>query len=242
MVDTIFLQDCLEGMKAIPTGSVDLILTDLPYGTTKNKWDNVIPFDALWTAYERIIKEHGAIILFGSGRFTAELMLSNTKLWRYNLIWEKTTPTGFLNAKKMPLRCHEDILVFYKGLPTYNPCMTLGKRKVATAKHKRNSKHGESYGDYRAVSYDSNMRYPRSVLHFSTDKQKSALHPTQKPVALLEYLIRTYTNEGDLVLDSCMGVGSTCVAAIRANRHYIGFETNEQYFNLARLRLNELKG
>lgn len=231
--------DCLELLKNIPAGSVDMILCDLPYGISRNKWDTIIPFDALWNAYERVIKENGAIVLFGSGRFTAELIVSNSKLWRYNLVWEKTTPTGFLNAKKMPLRCHEDVLVFYKALPTYNPCMTQGERKVSTAKHKRNSKHGDSYGDYDAVSYDSDKRYPRSVLHFSTDKQKSALHPTQKPVALLEYLVKTYTNPGEMVLDSCMGSGSTGVACVNTERRFIGIEIDKQYFGIAKERIED---
>lgn len=231
--------DCLELMQCIPDGSVDMVLCDLPYGTTRNKWDNVIPFESLWAAYERIIKKNGAIILFGSGCFTAKLILSNLQLWRYNLVWEKTTTTGFLNAKKMPLRCHEDIVVFYKALPTYNPCMTQGKRKVSTAVHKRNSKHGDSYGDYRAVSYDSDVRYPRSVLLFPTDKQKCSLHPTQKPVALLEYLVKTYTNPGDLVLDNCMGSGSTGVACVNTGRRFIGMELDQGYFDIAQKRINE---
>lgn len=237
-IDLIY-GDCLEIMKDIPDGIVDMVLCDLPYGTTRNKWDSVIPFSDLWEQYKRIVKENGAIVLFGSGRFTADLIHSNANMWRYNLIWEKTTPTGFLNANKMPLRCHEDLVVFYKALPVYNPCKTNGKRKVSTASHRRNSKTGESYGAYKATTYDSAERYPRSVLHFSTDKQKCSLHPTQKPVALLEYLIKTYTNEGALVLDNCMGSGSTGVACVNTFRRFIGIELDREYFDIAKRRIEQ---
>lgn len=229
--------DCLELMKGIPDGSIDMVLCDLPYGNTRNSWDKQIDMVALWEQYGRIVKPAGAIVLFGSGRFTAELMQSNARDWRYNMIWEKTTPTGFLNAKRMPLRCHEDILVFYRKLPTYHPIMSNGVRKVSTAAHKRNSKSGSSYGKYKATTYDSGKRYPRSVLHFATDKQKSALHPTQKPVSLLEYLVRTYTNPGDLVLDNCMGSGSTGVACVNSGRRFIGMELEKQYFDIAKERI-----
>lgn len=231
--------DCLELMKGIPDGSVDMVLCDLPYGNTRNSWDVKIDIATLWDQYRRIVKTTGAILLFGSGRFTAELMQSNPKEWRYNLIWEKTTPTGFLNAKRMPLRCHEDILVFYRQPPCYNPIMTKGIRKVSSAEHKRNSKIGSSYGKYKTTSYDSNIRYPRSVLHFSTDKQKSALHPTQKPVALLEFLIRMYTDENNLVLDNCMGSGSTGVACLRTGRKFIGMELDDKYFQIAQERIRK---
>lgn len=222
-------------MKELPDESIDMILCDLPYGqTARNKWDVVIPFDALWQEYGRIIKKSGAIVLFANGMFTADLMKSKPNLWRYNLIWQKTQPTGFLNAKRMPLRSHEDICVFYKTLPTYNPQKTTGhERKVSSAKHKVHSKKTTNYGEHGLSAYDSTERYPRSILTFAKDTQKSALHPTQKPVALLEWLIRTYTNEGDVVLDNCMGVGSTCKAAINTRRHYIGFELDEEIFAIA---------
>lgn len=230
--------DCLELMKTIPDKSIDMILCDLPYGTTRNRWDVIIPFDDLWRQYNRIIKENGAIVLFGSGMFTANMILSNHRMWRYNLVWEKTTVTGFLNAKKMPLRQHEDICVFYKKLPTYNPQKTAGhKRKVSLAKHKVSCKKTTNYGEHELTSYDSTERYPTSILKFATDKQKSALHPTQKPVALLEYLIKTYTNKGDLVLDSCMGSGSTGVACFNTGRNFIGYECDENYFEIAKKRL-----
>lgn len=228
-------------MDEIPDGFIDMILSDLPFGqTARNKWDTVIPFDRLWRQYDRIVKKSGAIVLFANGMFTADLMKSKPKLWRYNLIWQKTQPTGFLNAKRMPLRSHEDICVFYKRLPTYNPQKTKGhERKISSAKHKANSKKTTNYGEYGLSTYDSTERYPRSVITFSKDSQKSALHPTQKPIALLEYLIRTYTNEGDIVLDNCMGSGSTCVAAINTNREYIGFELDRGYFEIAKSRIQE---
>lgn len=234
--------DCLELMKNIPDGSVDMILCDLPYGTTDCKWDNVIPFEPLWEQYKRVINPNGAVVLFGSGMFTALLMCSNKKMWKYNLIWEKTTPTGFLNAKIMPLRTHEDICVFCVGKTKYNPQKTAGhKRKVSTAEHKRNCKETEDYGKHGLTTYDSTERYPRSVLKFKTDKQKCALHPTQKPVALLEYLIRTYTNEGETVLDNCMGSGSTGVACVKTGRKFIGIELDEKYFDIAKNRIEEAK-
>lgn len=233
--------DCLELMKNIPDSSIDMILCDLPYGQTqRNKWDVIIPLIPLWEQYERIIKSNGAIVLFSNGMFTARLMTSNEFMWKYNLIWEKTQPTGFLNAKKMPLRSHEDICVFYKKTPVYNPQKTAGhKRKISTAKHKRECKNTSNYGEHGLTTYDSTERYPRSVLKFAKDIQKSSLHPTQKPVALLEYLVKTYTNEGDLVLDNCMGSGSTGVACVNINRNFIGIELDENYFNVAKNRIEE---
>lgn len=232
--------DCLELMNNIPDGSVDMILCDLPYGTTACKWDVAIPFEPLWDHYKRVIKKNGAIVLFGSGMFTAMLMQSNQKMWKYNLIWEKTTPTGFLNAKIMPLRTHEDICVFCKRKTTYNPQKTFGhKRKVSTAEQKRNCAETEVYGKHNPSTYDSTERYPRSVLKFKTDKQKCACHPTQKPVALLEYLIRTYTNNGCVVLDSCMGSGSTGVASVNTGRDFIGIELDAEYFRIAKQRIED---
>lgn len=238
-MNTIICQDCLVGMRDVPSHSVDLIFTDLPYGiTARNKWDTVIPFDLLWAEWKRIIKDHGAIILFASGMFTADLMASNRSWWRYNLIWHKTTPTGFLNANRMPLRAHEDLCVFYKHLPTYHPQKTYGHaRKVSTAHHKRNSKATTNYGEYTVSTYDSTERYPTSVLTFKTDKQKSALHPTQKPLALCEYIIRTYTNEGDVVCDCCTGSGSIPVACIQANRNFIAFEIDVDMAGIAQSRI-----
>ena len=232
--------DCLELMNNIPDKSVDAIITDLPYQQTqRNKWGVMIPFEPLWKQYKRVIKDSGAIILFANGIFTAELMMSNKGMWRYNLIWEKTQPTGFLNAKKMPLRNHEDICVFYKKLPTYNPQMTTGhKRKVSKAEHKINCKNTTDYGDHGLTTYDSTERYPKSVWRFAKDVQKSALHPTQKPVALIEELIKTYTNPGDVILDSCMGSGTTGVAAKNLGRRFIGIEKEQKYFEIAKERIN----
>ena len=237
-INKIYFEDCLEGMKKIDDKSIDMILCDLPYEVTKNKWDVIIPFISLWKQYERIIKDRGAIILFGQNKFSAKLMLSNEKLHRYNLIWEKTSPTGFLNANRMPLRTHEDILIFYKKLSTYNPQKTFdNKRKVSTANHKRNSKVTTDYGKHQLHSYDSTERFPTSILKFKTDKQIISLHPTQKPVSLFEYLIKTYTNENDLVLDNCMGSGTTAIACINTHRNFIGFENNEKYFEIANKRI-----
>lgn len=218
-----------------------MILCDLPYGiTARNKWDTVLPLDTLWEQYNRIIKEHGMILLFADGLFMADLMNSNKKMWRYNLIWHKTTPTGFLNANRMPLRAHENICCFYKKLPVYNPQKTTGhQRKTSTANQKRNCIKTLDYGEHNLTTYDSTERFPTSVLTFSTDKQKCALHPTQKPVALLEWLIKTYTNEGMTVLDNCMGSGSTAVACVNTNRNFIGMELDENYFEIAKERIDK---
>lgn len=232
--------DCLELMKDIPDGSIDMILCDLPYQITRNDWDLMLPFERLWHQYCRIIKENGAIVLFSSGRFTSVLVNSNPAIWRYNLVWKKTTPTGFLNANRQPLRIHEDICVFYKKQPIYNPQKTTGhKRKVSTAEHKRHSKKTSNYGEHGLHSYDSTERFPTSVLTFATDKQRTALHPTQKPVALLEYLVRTYTNPGDSVLDNCMGSGSAGVACVNTGRKFIGIELDKGFFDIAVNRTTE---
>ncbi len=231
--------DCLELMDDILDKSIDAIITDLPYGQkSRNKWDSIIPFELLWKQYKRIIKDNGAIVLFGNGMFTAELMLSNKSMWRYNLIWEKTQPTGFLNAKKMPLRNHEDICVFYKKLPTYNPQKTIGHiRKVSKAEHKVGCKNTTDYGEYGLTTYDSTERYPKSVWKFAKDIQKSALHPTQKPVALIEEIIKTYTNEGDILLDSCAGSMTTGIATINTNRKVICIEKDKEIFEIGRNRV-----
>jgi DNA modification methylase len=241
-LNRIYQRDCLEGMAMIPDKSIDMILCDLPYGTTRNKWDSVIDLEKLWALYERIIKDDGAIVLTAQTPFDKVLGASNLQLLRYEWIWEKTSPTGHLNAKKMPMKAHENILVFYKKLPTYNPQKTTGHlRKVSLASHKTNCEKSTNYNDYGLSSYDSTERYPRSVQVFPTDKQKEALHPTQKPVALFEYLIRTYTNEGDIVLDNCMGSGTTAVAATRLNRNFIGFERESEYVRIANHRLESVQ-
>jgi len=188
----------------------------------------------LWTHYKRIIKDNGVVILFANGMFTADLMTSNRTMWKYNLIWEKTQPTGFLNAKKMPLRSHEDICIFYKKPPTYNPQKTTGHtRKVSRAEHKTGCKSTLDYGEHGLTTYDSTERYPKSVWKFAKDIQKSALHPTQKPLALIEELIKTYTNEGDFVVDSCMGSGTCGVACKNLNRRYLGIEKDKEIYSIA---------
>jgi DNA modification methylase len=238
-LNRIYQRDCIEGMSLIPEKSIDMVLCDLPYGTTRNKWDSVINLQLLWEQYERIIKDNGAIVLTAQTPFDKVLGASNLQLLRYEWIWEKTSATGHLNAKKMPMKAHENILVFYKKLPPYNPQKTIGHpRKVSLAKHKINCEKSTNYNDYGLSSYDSTERYPRSVQVFATDKQKEALHPTQKPVALFEYLIRTYTNEGDTVLDNCIGSGTTAVACVRTKRNFIGFETERDYVEIANQRLD----
>lgn len=230
--------DCLTMMRQIPDASVDMVLADPPFGITRNAWDKELPLSELWEELRRVIKPNGAIVLHASGIFTAKLMLSAADIWRYNLVWHKTTPTGFLNANRMPLRAHEDICVFYGALPIYRPQKTVGHaRKVSTALHKRNCRKSECYGDYRATSYDSTERFPTSVLTFPTDKQRGAFHGTQKPVALEEWLIRAYTDPGDTVLDFCMGSGTTGVACRNAGRRFIGIEKDPDIFQIAAKRI-----
>lgn len=225
--------DCLELMKNIPDESIDMILCDLPYGTTKNKWDSVIPLEELWMQYKRIIKDDGAIALFSQMPFTASLVNSNIKMFRYEWIWEKDNGTGFLNANKMPLKIHENIEIFYKKTPVYNPQMRTGFKPYKTFTGRKTT----NYGDFDRVETKSNgERYPIDIIKFKKD---SGLHPTQKPVALLEYLIKTYTNEGDVVLDNCMGSGSTGVACINTDRNFIGIELDEKYFNIAKERIEK---
>ena len=229
-------------MKNIPEKSIDLILCDLPYGTTRNKWDSVIPFEPLWEQYLRIIKDNGCIALFADGLFMSDLMKSQQKLWKYNLVWNKVLTSGFLNANRQPLRQHEVICIFYKKQPTYNPQKVLGKLNHSKGKKKecKNNNYGEfGFVDNREVL--GNLKHPTSILEFSKPHPSKTQHPTQKPVALLEYLIRTYTNEGDVVLDNCMGSGSTCVACVNTNRHYIGFEKEPKYFDIACQRLDEVE-
>lgn len=231
--------DCLELMKDIPDKSVDCIITDLPYGTTQCKWDTIIPFEPLWKQYNRIIKDNGAIVLFGTEPFSSHLRLSNLKNYKYDWIWDKVKGTGFLNAKRQPMRNHELISVFYKKQCIYNPQKTYGHKmkKSYRSKDLQTDVYGEMKNDY---TYESTERYPRSIQVFSTDTQNSSLHPTQKPVALIEYLIKTYTNEGELVFDSCMGSGTTGVACINTNRRFIGIELDNNYFKIAKERIENI--
>ena len=246
----IYNMDCLEGMKDIPSKSIDCIICDLPYevlnkGNKNAQWDVVIPMDRLWEQYERVIKDNGAIILFGQGMFTATMMMSNPEMWRYNLIWKKgNRPTGFLNSKRMPLRCHEDIMVFYKQLPTYNPQMIPG-----AVNHTRGTMKGkvknQCYGVFDPSKCDddlSGMKYPISIIDIEKEHDSTVFHPTQKPVELIEWLIKTYTNEGEVVLDNCMGSGTTAVACQNTGREFIGFELNKEYYDKSIVRIESSKG
>jgi DNA modification methylase len=231
------LGDCLDRMKEIPDGSVDLVLCDPPYGTTRCKWDAVIPLEPMWEQLHRIAKASAAIVMTCSQPFTSALIMSNAKHFKYSMVWEKTSATGFLNAKRQPLRAHEDVVVFYRQQPTYNPQFTDGhKRKTSTRKSGRST---QCYGAQGESSYDSTRRYPRSVQKFAKDTQKQSLHPTQKPLGLMAYLIRTYTNPGDIVLDFTMGSGTTGVACKQEGRSFIGIEMDETYFEIAKKRIED---
>jgi site-specific DNA-methyltransferase (adenine-specific) len=232
--------NCLELMKDIPDKSIYMILCDLPYGTTQNKWDSIIPFEPLWEQYNRIIKDNGAIVLFGQGLFSSSLVVSKSEIYRYTIIWEKTKAGGFLNAKRMPLQAHEDILLFYKRLPVYNPQMTEGKPYTKKAVTNGDGKNYGKFDRVGTINENKGTRYPRSVIKISNDNHNS-LHPTQKPVALCEYLIKTYTNEGMTVLDNCMGSGSTGVACVNTNRNFVGIELDNTYFKIAKERINKAK-
>lgn len=233
----LILGDCLEWMLEIPTHSVDMILCDLPCGSTCCKWEVVIPIEPLWSQYRRIAKPDCAIILMATQPFASLLISSMPKLFRYDLIWEKSSATGHLNAKKMPMRAHESILIFYKKNPVFNPIKTSGHiRKFARAERFRLG--SELYGREKGVTlHDSTDRYPGSVIKFPSDKQKSKLHPTQKPVALMEYLIKTYSDPGDIILDNAMGSGTTGLASIKTGRNFIGIEKDECYFEIAKQRI-----
>lgn len=227
--------DCLEVMRDIPDGSVDLVLCDLPYGVTQNEWDSVIPFDALWDSYSRVCKKNAAIVLFGQMPFTAKLVMSNIKNYRYSYVWDKKVKTGFLNANVQPLRHLEDICVFYRRKCTYNAIMTKG-----IMRYKGGSSMSSNYGNFRELKpHKSDMYYPSQLLEFKSPDRAKRLHPTQKPVALLEYLIKTYTNEGETVLDNTMGSGSTGVACVNTGRSFIGIERDAHYFEVARKRIED---
>jgi site-specific DNA-methyltransferase (adenine-specific)/modification methylase len=225
-LNNIFQADCMDLMRKLPSKSVDMILCDLPYGTTQNKWDSVIPLDELWKEYLRIIKDNGAIVLTSQGLFTSLLITSQMRYFKYKWIWEKSKATNFLNAKKQPLRKHEEICVFYKKQPTYNPQMDQGE---PYDKGVRKEQLSGSYGDFspRHV-FSTGERYPTDVIYFKTSESEGkVVHPTQKPVELGRYLIRTYTNAGDIVMDNTFGSGSFLVAALLEGRNFIGIEKNE---------------
>lgn len=228
---TLLLGDCLERMAEIPSGSVDMVLCDLPYGTTQNKWDSLIPFEPLWAQYWRIAKPNAAIVLTAQCPFDKMLGASQIQHLKYEWLWEKPRATGHLNAKKQPMKAHENILVFYRGTRTYNPQMTPGETYAVGGGASKE----DNYGAFSTKrENDGSLRYPRSIQRFATE---TGLHPTQKPVALFEYLIRTYTQPGETVMDNCMGSGTTAIAAERSGRRWIGIERDEGYYNTALARI-----
>lgn len=238
----LLLGDCLERMKEIPDGSVDMILCDLPYGTTACKWDSVIPFGPLWEQYRRVIKPNAAIVLTASQPFTSALGASNLAMLKYAWYWKKTRATGHMNAKKMPMKDVEDILVFYAEVPNYHPqgLVSVNKTQKNSASHRARGISSEATsvvsGGIKDLEYTQEFtNYPKQLVEFSSEG--ATVHPTQKPVALMEYLIRTYTNEGETVLDNCMGSGTTGVACVRTNRKFIGIEQDENYFKIAESRI-----
>jgi len=297
MINEILLGDCLDLMKDIPDGSIDMVLCDLPYGTTQCKWDTVIPLDELWKEYNRVCKINAAIVLTAAQPFTSNLVMSNPKYFKYNWIWEKSKATGYLNAKKMPMRAHEDVCVFYRKPPTYNPQMVQGKPYDKGTAHRPTSVYGAQGLKEKTkkrkelkkllleenslelirqemdkmglewtiidktqtmvdkiidavkplkttVKNDTGLRYPRTVQYFKTaesEGKKSIIHPTQKPLALFEYLVKTYSNEGDLILDNCIGGGTTAVACINTNRNYIGMELDEEYHKKCLERIKKVQ-
>lgn len=234
----IYNEDCIEGMKRLADGSIDMILTDLPFSITDAPWDNKIPFAPMWEQFKRVTKRNAAVALFASGKFLIELAASNLRDYRYKWCWQKTMPVNFLNSKRMPLRVHEDILIFYAALPTYNPQFTQGKpyKKGRPATSRLYVPNGGKGFDERGSLNVDGRRYPIDVQQF---KQPQGAHPTQKPTALLEYLIRTYTNEGETVLDATMGSGSTGVACVNTNRNFNGFEIEKNFYDIAQKRLEK---
>lgn len=233
-------EHCLDTLVTIQDSGVDLLLQDIPWGATKNDWDTPPDLEIMWPEWLRVTKQNGAMIFFVDMRYAATLIQSMKRYYRYDIIWKYSTPTGFLNANKMPLRTHQIILVFYRKLPTYNPQKTTGHpRKVSTAHHRRNSRETTNYGKHELTSYDSTERYPTSVIEIPTDKQKTALHPTQKPEALIEWLILTYSNEGEIVCDGYVGSGTTPVACIKTNRAFIGSENKLEHFETATFRIEK---
>lgn len=234
-INSVNQGDCLELMKNIPDKSIDIVLTDLPYNHTHNDWDIEINLQNFWSDVTRVKKQKTPIIMFGQGMFTAKLMFSNQKLWRYNLVWKKDRSSGFLNANRQPLRIHEDIVIFYESLPVYNPIKVKGKpthsRGIATKPVKNHN-----YGKFNFNDKINDMKFPISVLEFSDEHPP--IHPTQKPIKLFEYLIKTYSNENDLVLDCCAGSGTTAIACINTNRKYICIEKEQKYFEIMKNRVS----
>jgi site-specific DNA-methyltransferase (adenine-specific) len=241
-MNQIFQGECIEIMSTLPDDCVDMIFADLPYGSTQNEWDTLIPFDKLWEQYYRIVKKNGAIVLTAQPPFDKILACSNLKDFRYEWIWEKNKATGHLNAKKMPMKAHENILVFYRKLPTYNPQKTTGHKPFGAVKPKDNIPEPDKKRNYNHVTKTfgndgtTTDRYPRDIQRFSVINNDDPLkfHPTQKPVAMIEYFIKTYSNPGEIILDNCMGSGSTCIACLNTGRQYIGIESDPEYFNKAK--------
>ena len=242
-LNRIYNEDCLEGMKEIPDGSIDCIICDLPYNITRMKWDSLIPFDKLWSEYKRVIKKNGNIILFSSGMFTISLINSNIKDFKYKLIWKKNVPTGMSSAKYRPMKYYEEICVFNEGMGTYNPIM---KERIGVGKDCYNYDHYCGKSNHVSLDkvkrqYDPDWVQPSDVLEFNVVPNRNGkLHPTQKPVELLEWLVKTYSDEDDVVLDNCMGSGTTAVACMNTNRNFIGFELNENYYKISQERLKDL--
>lgn len=242
-LNQVYNEDCLIGMQRIPDKSIDMILCDLPYGTTACKWDVIIPFEPLWEQYERVIKDNGAIVLTASQPFTTDVINSNRRLFKHEWIWEKSRAANFANAKYCPLKKHENIIVFCRGSINYCPIMEDGEPYGTRHNTIRKdygvygtSRNLDSYGGEKQIR---NTRFPSSVIKVGSMRQQDLEHPTQKPVALFEYLIKTYTNEGETVLDNCMGSGTTAIACINTNRNYIGFEKEEKYFNIIQDRIKK---
>ena len=238
-LNKILCGNCLEVMRGMPDKCVDMILCDLPYGTTACSWDTIIPFEPLWEQYKRIAKDNAAIVLTASQPFTSKLIMSNLEMFKYCWVWNKPSAKGHFNAKKRPMMAHEDIVVFYAKQPSYTPQMTQGHtRKTAT---KNKSLNSEVYNNNtKTVVYNSTSRYPRSIQTFKQETQTCSLHPTQKPVSLFEYLIITYTKPGEIVLDNCIGSGTTAVAATQTNRQFIGIELSPSYVEIAMKRLAKI--
>lgn len=241
--------DCFDVFPFIEDKSIDAIITDLPYGTTKCKWDSILDLDKLWESYKRILKDNGVVVLFAQTPFDKVLGCSNLKWLKYEWIWEKTQATGFLNAKRMPMKAHENILIFYNKPPKYNPQKTKGHKPMNTYTKRPEVQNKTSiYGEMKQVISGGGEtdRYPRSVQVFSSDKQKNknngTIHPTQKPLSLLEMLVKTYTDEGDIVLDNTMGSGTTNLACLKLNRKSIGIEKEEEYYNISIKRFNDYIG
>ena len=246
----LYNDNCLEVMKKLPENYIDMVFCDLPYGTTQNFWDNIIPFDELWEQYNRVVKDNGAIVLTAQQPFTSKLIVSNLSCFRYEWIWEKNKSTGHLNAKKMPMKSHENVCVFYKNLPTYNPQKTTGHKPFGAVKPKDNIPEPEVKRNYNHVSKQfgndgkTTDRYPRSVQKFPVinNDNKEKWHPTQKPVGMIEYFIKTYSNENDIILDNCMGSGSTGIACFNSNRKFVGVEIDKEYYEMAKARIDDSLG